>query len=176
MKWINMNCLDNGDYYLRIPIIDFDLYFDVYLFSVKFLMNTDDHAFVNVPNLVHVLLGGTVPVYNATLDMYDQQNLDALNPVNRMQTTENLLIGSRFSQVKPERWFQEELYLPRYLYDNDFYPDYVAGAGYVMSIDVATKLYAAALAIPLIHLDDVYLTGNYHLLRFSVSIPNFLYL
>lgn len=39
------------------------------------------------------------------------------------------------------------------------YPNYLSGTGYVMSLDVATKLYRAALETPLLHLEDVYITG-----------------
>lgn len=39
------------------------------------------------------------------------------------------------------------------------YPNYLSGTGYVMSLDVAVKLYQAALATPLLHLEDVYITG-----------------
>lgn len=43
------------------------------------------------------------------------------------------------------------------------YPNYLSGTGYVMSADVAEKLFQIALHTPLLHLEDVYLTGNYNL-------------
>lgn len=47
------------------------------------------------------------------------------------------------------------------MYDKKTYPNYLSGTGYVMSWDVAMKLYNASLITPLFHLEDVYLTGEY---------------
>lgn len=49
--------------------------------------------------------------------------------------------------------------MPKYMYPEKVYPNYLSGTGYVMSIDVAFKLYQAALTTPLLHLEDVYITG-----------------
>lgn len=46
------------------------------------------------------------------------------------------------------------------MYDKETYPDYLSGTGYIMSTDVAIRLYNASLKTPLFHLEDVYLTGN----------------
>lgn len=45
------------------------------------------------------------------------------------------------------------------MFSEKTYPNYLSGTGYVMSLDVAEKLYAAALSTPLLHLEDVYITG-----------------
>lgn len=45
------------------------------------------------------------------------------------------------------------------MYSEKIYPNYLSGTGYVMSLDVASKLYQAALVTPLLHLEDVYITG-----------------
>lgn len=45
------------------------------------------------------------------------------------------------------------------MYSEKIYPNYLSGTGYVMSLDVAFKLYDAALTTPLLHLEDVYITG-----------------
>lgn len=50
-------------------------------------------------------------------------------------------------------------YTPRYMYNKKIYPIYLSGTGYVFSIDVAKKLYNASLEAPLLHLEDVFLTG-----------------
>lgn len=50
-------------------------------------------------------------------------------------------------------------YIPKYLYNRKYYPDFLAGCGYLMSIDAATKLYSVSMTTPLLHLEDVYLTG-----------------
>lgn len=49
--------------------------------------------------------------------------------------------------------------MPKYMYPEKVYPNYLSGTGYVMSMDVAFKLYQAALITPLLHLEDVYITG-----------------
>jgi len=50
-------------------------------------------------------------------------------------------------------------YTPKYMYSEKTYPNYLSGTGYVMSMNVASKLYQAALVTPLLHLEDVYITG-----------------
>lgn len=123
-------------------------------------MKCDDDTFVNVPNMVHVLLGGTIPVYGATLKDHDQRTVQTRNASNRLRNVdENLLLGSRFCHAKPVGNISSKWYAPNYMFDDKVYPNYLSGSGYVMSIDVATKLYNASLSEPLFHLEDVYLTG-----------------
>lgn len=64
-------------------------------------MKCDDDTFVNVPNLIHFLLGGTVPIYNATLQLYNEQTVRILSSKNRLNQYEDLLIGYRFCKSKP---------------------------------------------------------------------------
>ena len=45
------------------------------------------------------------------------------------------------------------------MYSEKTYPNYLSGTGYVMSMGVASKIYQAALITPLLHLEDVYVTG-----------------
>lgn len=66
-------------------------------------MKCDDDTFVNVPNLIHLLLGGTVPVYAATLNKHNVQTVQTLLPENRLKQFDNLLIGSRFCLAKPAK-------------------------------------------------------------------------
>lgn len=66
-------------------------------------MKSDDDTFVNLPNLIHVLLGGTVPIYKATLKEYDNLNVMVKNPSNRLMMPNDLLIGSRFCHSRPIR-------------------------------------------------------------------------
>ena len=130
-------------------------------FAVKFVMKTDDDMFVVVPNLVHVLLGGTIPLYDATLSLLNNRTRRTLDPTNRMETTENLLMGYLMSGYYPNRDITSKYYAPNYMYDKNKYPDFLTGTGYVMSIDVATKLYGVVLKTPLFVLEDVYLTGKH---------------
>lgn len=79
--------------------------------SVKFIMKCDDDTFVNVPNLVHILLGGTVPIYNATLQRYDAQTVRILSSKNRLSQSTDLLIGTRFCKSKPISDFRSKWYV-----------------------------------------------------------------
>lgn len=67
-------------------------------------MKCDDDTFVNVPNLIHYLLGGTIPVYNATLNFHEdliKESEMSIESVNRITNYEDLLIGFRFCHAKP---------------------------------------------------------------------------
>lgn len=67
-------------------------------------MKCDDDTFVNVPNVIHVLLGGTIPVLNATIKEFDEFTVMVKNPVNRLMITNNLLIGSKYCRPRPVRY------------------------------------------------------------------------
>ncbi|CAK9812421.1 Beta-1,3-galactosyltransferase 1 [Anthophora plagiata] len=101
--------------------------------QAKYLMKTDDDMFVNVPILMKTLQ-------------------------SRSQTTD-ILLGSLICNAKPILDPNNKWYTPKYMYSEKIYPNYLSGTGYVMSLDVAIKLYHAALKTPLLHLEDVYVTG-----------------
>lgn len=52
--------------------------------------------------------------------------------------------------------------MPSYMYPYTVYPNYLSGVGYLMSLNVALKLYEEAFNIPIIHMEDVYITGIYN--------------
>lgn len=106
LKWVNGSCAHKGSVFFL------GAYFAKWLndnfprstwFAVQFLMKCDDDTFVNVPNLLHVLLGGTVPVYIATLMQYDERKVHAKPFVNRLHYSmvKDLLMGHRFCHTKP---------------------------------------------------------------------------
>ncbi|XP_043288700.1 beta-1,3-galactosyltransferase 1-like isoform X2 [Venturia canescens] len=101
--------------------------------KAKYLMKTDDDMYVNVPNLL--------------------KNLRA-----RPKST-GTLIGSLICNARPISDPNNKWYAPKYMFSEKTYPNYLSGTGYVMSLDVAEKLYDAALSTPLLHLEDVYITG-----------------
>lgn len=45
------------------------------------------------------------------------------------------------------------------MYSEKTYPNYLSGTAYVMSLDVAARLYKESLRTPILHLEDVYITG-----------------
>ncbi|KAL6263325.1 hypothetical protein P5V15_006123 [Pogonomyrmex californicus] len=100
--------------------------------QAKYLMKTDDDMFVNVPLLLQTL---------------------------HARTQTETLLGSLICNAKPILDSKNKWYTPKYMYSEKTYPNYLSGTGYVMSMDVASKLYQAALITPLLHLEDVYVTG-----------------
>lgn len=64
-------------------------------------MKCDDDTFVNVPNLLHVLLGGTVPLYKAAISFYDTNTVAVKSPKNRLTVGRHLLTGFLFCEAKP---------------------------------------------------------------------------
>ncbi|XP_050089216.1 acetylgalactosaminyl-O-glycosyl-glycoprotein beta-1,3-N-acetylglucosaminyltransferase-like [Anopheles aquasalis] len=128
--------------------------------KVKFLMKCDDDTFVNVPNLVHVLLGGTVPLYKAAISFYDTNSVAVKSSKNRLVTEGNhLLTGFLFCEAKPIGDTSSKWYSPAYMYGKDVYPKYLSGTAYLMNFEVAKLLYRGSLSTPIFHLEDVYLTG-----------------
>lgn len=126
---------------------------------VKFIMKCDDDSFVNVPNLIHVLLGGTLPVYKATISFYDKISVNAKSGKNRLAENKYLLMGYKFCSAKPISDVTSKWYAPNYMYSGEFYPDYLSGTAYVMTFEAAQRLYKGSLSTSLFHLEDVYLTG-----------------
>lgn len=122
-------------------------------------MKCDDDSFVNVPNLIHVLLGGTLPVLKSTISFYDKISVNAKNSKNRLAENKFLLMGYKFCSAKPISDVTSKWYSPKYLYSGDFFPDYLSGTAYVMSFEAAQRLYKGSLSTPIFHLEDVYLTG-----------------
>lgn len=105
LKWVVNNCEKNGNcgnftlFEMKIKIKIKVSFFPV--FTVHFVMKCDDDSFVNVPNLIHFLLGGTIPVYSATLHHYNQRTVRTRSPINRLKYHKDILVGSLFCHVKP---------------------------------------------------------------------------
>uniref|UniRef100_A0A182Q2V5 Hexosyltransferase n=1 Tax=Anopheles farauti TaxID=69004 RepID=A0A182Q2V5_9DIPT len=127
--------------------------------KVKFIMKCDDDTFVNVPNLLHVLLGGTVPLYKAAISFYDAQSVRVKSSKNRLVEAKHLLTGFLFCEAKPIGDTSSKWYSPTYMYDKDVYPNYLSGTAYLMNLEAVKTLYRASLSTPIFHLEDVYLTG-----------------
>ncbi|KAH8300226.1 hypothetical protein KR044_011856 [Drosophila immigrans] len=127
--------------------------------TCAYFLKCDDDTFVNVPNLLHYLLGGTVPLYNDTLDYYDRRSFLVMMPHNSLNATTGIMRGHQFCNVVPVSEVSSKWYMPYYMYQADAYPQYLSGAGYLMSIDVVDRLYEAALNTSLLYLEDVYITG-----------------
>lgn len=58
------------------------------------------------------------------------------------------------------------------MYKERVYPNYLSGTGYMMSLDVAEKLFNTALMTPIFHLEDVYVTGKILLILLFYILQN----
>lgn len=70
-----------------------------------------------------------------------------------------LLTGFLFCEVKPIADTSSKWYSPNYMYNKEFYPNYLSGTAYLMNLGAAKLLYRTSLTTPIFHLEDVYLTG-----------------
>ncbi|XP_067309271.1 lactosylceramide 1,3-N-acetyl-beta-D-glucosaminyltransferase B [Pseudorasbora parva] len=97
----------------------------------QFLMSADDDVFVHIPNLVHYL----------------QRSND-----------KDFWIGRVHRGSPPVRDKKSKYYVSRDMYPWLSYPDYTPGSGYVLSRDVAARIYQASLTLNAsFHIDDVFL-------------------
>ncbi|KAI5635094.1 galactosyltransferase domain-containing protein [Phthorimaea operculella] len=72
---------------------------------------------------------------------------------------EYLLIGDVINGAKPVLDADSKWFSPRYMYGGRYYPRYLSGMGYAMSVPTAHALYRAALSTHYFHLEDIYITG-----------------
>lgn len=143
----NQAVLDEQNKYGDLIMEDFvDDYFNITLKSVfmlkfvkdncpgaKYLLKIDDDTFLNVPQLVKVFSDQSLP--------------------------EQLITGSLACTPTVNRNFKSKIYMPKYIMEKDKYPNYLHGAGYVISGNLVTPLLDAAMKVPLIPPEDAYLTG-----------------
>ncbi|XP_014830208.1 PREDICTED: lactosylceramide 1,3-N-acetyl-beta-D-glucosaminyltransferase A-like [Poecilia mexicana] len=72
--------------------------------------------------------------------------------------TKNLWVGHVHKGAPPVRWKGSKYFVPYDLYPWPSYPDYTAGAGYVVSGNVAVKIYHATLVLnSSLYIDDVFM-------------------
>lgn len=99
-----------------------------------FFMTADDDIFVHMPNLVSYL-----------------------QDVNSKGVTD-FWIGRVHRGAPPIRSMDSKYYVPFEMYQWLSYPDYTAGASYVISSDVADKIYHASLTLNAsLYIDDVFM-------------------
>ncbi|KAK5859484.1 hypothetical protein PBY51_021038 [Eleginops maclovinus] len=100
----------------------------------RFLMTADDDIFVHMPNLVNYL-----------------QNVSS-------RGVTDFWIGRVHRGAPPIRSKDSKYYVSYEMYQWLSYPDYTAGAGYVVSRDVADKIYHATLTLNAsLYIDDVFM-------------------
>lgn len=105
-----------------------------YCDHARFLMSADDDIFVHVPNLIHYLQG------------IDQTGV------------KDFWIGKVHRGAPPNRKKDSKYYVSYEMYPWALYPDYTPGAGYVVSRDVASRVYQASLNLNAsLYIDDVFM-------------------
>lgn len=107
-----------------------------YCSQAHFVMSADDDVFIHISNLVKYL-----------------QQLQS-----SQKGTKDLWVGHVHRGAPPVRRKDSKYHVPYELYPWPSYPDYTAGAGYVVSGDVAAKIYHATLALnSSMYIDDVFM-------------------
>lgn len=100
--------------------------------QARFLMSADDDVFIHMPNLIDYL--------------------------HRQSGARDVWVGHVHKGSPPVRYRKSKYHVPEALYPWPSYPDYTAGAGYVVSADVAAKIYQATLALnSSMYIDDVFM-------------------
>jgi len=99
--------------------------------SPKYILKTDDDIFINFDRLLRV----THDLPNAKM------------------------IGRLTCGAVPIGDIHSKLYMPKYLYADRVYPGYLSGTAYVLRTDIIPTLIQNSLTTPLIHLEDIYVTG-----------------
>ncbi|XP_066564915.1 lactosylceramide 1,3-N-acetyl-beta-D-glucosaminyltransferase A [Amia ocellicauda] len=105
-----------------------------YCSHASFVMSADDDIFVHMPNLVQYL-----------------QELE-------QRGMQDFWVGRVHRGAPPIRRKESKYYVPYTMYQWPSYPDYTAGAGYVVSGDVAAKIYMASMTLnTTLYIDDVFM-------------------
>ncbi|XP_053315208.1 lactosylceramide 1,3-N-acetyl-beta-D-glucosaminyltransferase [Spea bombifrons] len=105
-----------------------------YCSNAKFVMSADDDIFIHTPNLVS---------YLKMLDLIGVQDF---------------WIGRVHRGSPPIRHKKSKYYVSYEMYPWASYPDYTAGAAYVVSRDVAAKVYEASQTLSTnLYIDDVFM-------------------
>ncbi|XP_068597554.1 beta-1,3-galactosyltransferase 2-like [Brachionichthys hirsutus] len=103
---------------------------DSYCSNASYTMKIDSDVFLNLPNLINMLL-----------------NAPKKNYMTGFVAEEALVLRDPHS-----KW-----YLPVELYPSPHYPPYALGLGYVLSLDLPIKLVEASSHVKAIYIEDVYL-------------------
>ncbi|XP_074500771.1 UDP-GlcNAc:betaGal beta-1,3-N-acetylglucosaminyltransferase 7, like [Sebastes fasciatus] len=129
LQWDFMDTFFN----LTLKEVNFLKWFDIYCSGVQFIFKGDDDVFVNTLNLLQ-LIGFKVE---------DGKDSD-------------LFVGDTISKAIPIRNRQSKYYIPKELYDKP-YPPYVGGGGFLMSSQLARRLFVVSEDLELYPIDDVFL-------------------
>ncbi|KAM7074439.1 beta-1,3-galactosyltransferase 2-like [Ciconia maguari] len=81
----------------------------------------------------------------------------------------NFMTGYIYRNTGPLRGKAYKWYVPREVYPNDTYPPYCGGPGYVLSGDLASKIYDVAQTLPVINMEDSFVGICLHALGIGLT-------
>ncbi|XP_053149123.1 beta-1,3-galactosyltransferase 2-like [Hemicordylus capensis] len=113
--------------------------------NATYVMKADSDIFLNVDYMVSQLLQPHLPAKKDYMTGYIYRNTGPM-------------------RNKAYKW-----YVPREVYPNDTYPPYCGGPGYVLSGDLAMKIYQVAQTIKVINMEDSFMGICLHYLGISVT-------
>lgn len=129
LQWDFMDTFFN----LTLKEVNFLKWFDIYCPGVRFIFKGDDDVFVNTRNLLE---------------------LAAFKAEERREAA--LFVGDTISKAIPIRNRQSKYYIPKELHDKP-YPPYAGGGGFLMSAQLARRLFVVSEDVELYPIDDVFL-------------------
>ncbi|XP_038049298.1 beta-1,3-galactosyltransferase 1-like [Patiria miniata] len=97
----------------------------------SYVMKTDDDMYVSYDNLVKHLTDATT-------------------------LSTNYAVGRLHKNIFPIRDPKSRWYMSKELYPGRMYPPYLSGAGYVVTGDLAGKIYQTSLKLQYLHIEDVF--------------------
>jgi len=100
--------------------------------QARYFMTTDDDMFIHTLNIIKFLE-----------NEYGDEG-------------RGVFVGHLHSGSPPYRDSSIKYSVPFSIYRGLYYPDYCAGAGYILSMDVVRLLFLQSTNLPLIYIDDVY--------------------
>ena len=108
------------------------------------VLKTDDDCYVNIPALARLVKHNKQGVNIIGFPLVDTKN-------------KKLKVNRPGPENKDNKWA-----IPFWMYQGEYFPLAVSGSGYVFPFRKASCLFQASFKIPLITLEDVYVTGMYH--------------
>lgn len=83
-----------------------------------------------------------------------------LNFTKTIENRSRLMVGKLGHRLRPFRNIKSKYYVSEEVFSESIYPDFLAGPGYLFTVDVARLLYTTAMEDnKQLFLEDVYLTG-----------------
>uniref|UniRef100_A0A8B9RWM2 Hexosyltransferase n=1 Tax=Accipiter nisus TaxID=211598 RepID=A0A8B9RWM2_9AVES len=96
-------------------------------------------------------------------------NLDYLVRQFLIPPKKNFMTGYIYRNTGPLRNKGYKWYVPHEVYPNNTYPPYCGGPGYVLSGDLASKIYGVAQTLSVINMEDAFMGICLHALGISVT-------